>query len=470
MAAELSPHRHAVHREDAAEVRLDEDTQRVGAEALREAPRRRPDAALPAEGRRARARADRALRDRAAGRRPDRGEDVLAPQGKRADVVQATVVRLAHDRVHRAHGLAAGLGEREGHHGLDRHADGEGVGEDDGRLDRAELAHLGRARELPERVADEDGSRHLLLEEVPPVGQDGGDARSDRVALDEGHLADAHAGDVRDRVQRSGREDAGGEAEVTGARTGLGQAPLGGARTVRGLRQLHEDRSCHGVEPAEEPFHRLGLEGRAARGRGVGAEAQVEEDAAPPARDDGGVVVAHPDEKAIAIVREPDVLGRRPVLLRSRRVGEPVVVEGARVVHAAQRGRRLPVGHPRASGGGLRVTRHEAQVEDAGGRLAIALPLLGAPEALRVEATTPGQAASAERGLDRRADRRPRGARRGPLPSLQDRTRLVPARAHREDHLPGIGRHGGRGREEEGQREHGRQAPSGGWCRVISRS
>ena len=176
VAAELSPHRHAVHGQHAAEVRLDENAERVAAEALGQPPRRGADAALPAEGHRARARTDRALRHRPARRGPDGREDVLAAHRQGADVVERAVVRLAHERVHRAHVLVAGLGERPGHDRLDRGPDRERVRQHDRRLDGPQLAHLGRARELPERVADEDGSRHLLLEEVAPVGQHGGDA------------------------------------------------------------------------------------------------------------------------------------------------------------------------------------------------------------------------------------------------------------------------------------------------------
>ncbi len=463
VSPQLAPHRYAVHREDAAEVRLDEDPQRVAPEPLGQAPRRGADAALPAEGDGAGAGADRALRHGPSGRGPDRGDDVLPAHGKGADVVEPAVVRLAHEGVHRAHAVVAGLGERPGHDGLDGGPHRERVREDDRRLDRAELAHLGGARQLPERVADEHGSRDLLLEEVPAVGQDGGDSGADVLALDERRLADADAGDVRDRVQGAGREDAGGEAEVASARPGLGQAPRDGAGAVLGVRQLHEDRSRRGVEPAQQALHRLGLEGGAARGRGLGPRAQVQEDAAPAARDDRRVVVAHPDDETIELVLPKHVLGRRPVSLRPPFVGELVVVGGARVVDTAQRGRRLAVRHAGAGGCRLRVAGDEAQVEDAGRRLAVALALLGAREPARMEAPPPREARAPERGLDGRADRRPRGVLRGPLACLQHGPRRVPIRAHREDHLPALVRHGRRGRDEHGEHEHGiRPSRAGG--------
>ena len=144
---------------------------------------------------------------------------MLAGHGKAADVVQGpAVVRLPHEGVHRADVGVAVLGQGEGHHGLKRRPHGERVRQDDRRLDRPQLLDLRPSRELAERIADEHGARDLVLEQVAAVGQDCRHPGADAVAFHECLVPDAHARDVGDRVQRTRREHAGRDAEVTGAR------------------------------------------------------------------------------------------------------------------------------------------------------------------------------------------------------------------------------------------------------------
>jgi hypothetical protein len=47
--------------------------------------------------------------------------------------------------------------------------------------------------------------------------QDRGDAGADGIPLDQGDVADAHAGNVSDGVEWAGRQDAGRKSEVSGA-------------------------------------------------------------------------------------------------------------------------------------------------------------------------------------------------------------------------------------------------------------
>ena len=75
----------------------------------------------------------------------ERRAHVLRRDRARADVVERAVVRLADHRVDRAHVLHAGLREHPADHRVGRLPDAERAGEQDRRLELAELAHLRRA-------------------------------------------------------------------------------------------------------------------------------------------------------------------------------------------------------------------------------------------------------------------------------------------------------------------------------------
>jgi hypothetical protein len=59
------------------------------------------------------------------------------------------------------------------------------------------------------------GAEHLVLVDVPTVGQDRGDARAQPLPLHERAVADEHPADVTERIQVAGREAADGVAQVT---------------------------------------------------------------------------------------------------------------------------------------------------------------------------------------------------------------------------------------------------------------
>ncbi len=144
--AEFAAHGRAVHREDAAEVGLHEHADGVAAAAARQDARGGADAALEAEGDGARARADRALFDRAALRGTQRAEDLFAPDVAAPDVVEEAVVRLADERVDGAHLLVAGQGEHPLDERVRRARDVERVGEQNRRLDLAEFLEPASSR------------------------------------------------------------------------------------------------------------------------------------------------------------------------------------------------------------------------------------------------------------------------------------------------------------------------------------
>jgi hypothetical protein len=92
-----------------------------------------------------------------------------------ANVVEATVVGLTDERIHRSHVLVAGLLERPAHDALQHRPDAQGVGERDGGFDGPEFVHLGRTGQLAKGIPDIDGARHFFLEDVAVVGHDDGD-------------------------------------------------------------------------------------------------------------------------------------------------------------------------------------------------------------------------------------------------------------------------------------------------------
>ena len=82
----------------------------------------------------------------------------------------------------------------------------ERAGEQDRRLELAELSKLRHAGDLPEPVADVQRGGHAIGEQVAAVRQNRRHAGAHRVAFDHGRLPDAHAGDVGDRVELARRK------------------------------------------------------------------------------------------------------------------------------------------------------------------------------------------------------------------------------------------------------------------------
>ena len=123
-----------------------------------------------------------------------------------------------------------------GDHRVGRLPDAERAGEQDRRLQLAQLGHLGHADQLAEAVAHMDRGRHPFLEEVAGVRQDGGHSGADRVALAHRGVAHRDAGDVGDGVERAGRQHARGDAELAGAGPLL-RMGVEARRTVRARRE-----------------------------------------------------------------------------------------------------------------------------------------------------------------------------------------------------------------------------------------
>ena len=112
--------------------------------------------------------------------------------------------------------------------------DRESVRENDRRFDRSELLHLRRAGKLAERIADKYSSRHLLLKQVAVMREERGHTSANAVAGDQRDVADLHARNVCDCVERAWLQDAGCDTEFARARTILGGGAL--------LRHKHDER------------------------------------------------------------------------------------------------------------------------------------------------------------------------------------------------------------------------------------
>ena len=100
---QLFPHRRATHRQIAAIVALDENTQRVAALARVEPARRGADAPFPRERPCTRTGANAALLDRSIAGGLNRRLDVLGANVQPANVIEAAIVGFADQRIHRSH-------------------------------------------------------------------------------------------------------------------------------------------------------------------------------------------------------------------------------------------------------------------------------------------------------------------------------------------------------------------------------
>ena len=122
--------------------------------------------------------------------------DMQAP-----DIVQAAVVTLADDRVHTASGLAdigvalQHIFDQRRFHG----AHTQGVGEQDGGLQRTQLIDLDKAGSLAEAVDDMAGRQYLIMEHIPGVGQQRGHTGLD-VAIRQCAMAHCHARHITDLI------------------------------------------------------------------------------------------------------------------------------------------------------------------------------------------------------------------------------------------------------------------------------
>jgi hypothetical protein len=202
----------------AAEVRLQEDADRVLGAVVRHQARGRARAALELVAVHAGAAADRALLDGAGAGRLKGRDDRLLGDVVAVDVVQVAVPGLGGD------GQQPGLGHRRVV--LDCPGDDAGVGDADGvrvrdgdrACERAGFGDPGDAGHLAVAVLGVEACGYRVAGAGAAAGVDGGDAGADTGALDQRDVADLDAGHVGDRVPAAG---AAGERDSQGAGAGL---------------------------------------------------------------------------------------------------------------------------------------------------------------------------------------------------------------------------------------------------------
>ena len=174
--------------------------------------------------------ADGALRDRAVGRGRERGVEVLGPDVEAVDVVERAVVRLADDR-QRPGRVARRRSATDAATSASRTmptlcvlvmATGDVSMPDSRTHSRPVSSPLPLRRWQPAKTGSwsEAGASRADDRDAGPDRALADDERS--VALDEGRVADGHAGDVGDGVVRAGGPQARGVIPRSRARIGRG--------------------------------------------------------------------------------------------------------------------------------------------------------------------------------------------------------------------------------------------------------
>ena len=129
-------------------------------------------------------------------------KDVFRLYGALADVVQGSVVALTDDRIDGRDGIAICfcLTAHILHHRVVHFAHIEGIGQRDGRFQRAKLCDLHQTCRFAKAVEHMLGSNHFPLENIIFTGQNDGHAGLVAVIVN-GAMAHANAGNVADGIQ-----------------------------------------------------------------------------------------------------------------------------------------------------------------------------------------------------------------------------------------------------------------------------
>ena len=189
--------------------------------------RRRPDAALESVAGHAGAAADVALLDRAGFRALDRRIDVRGFYVESVDVVQLAVPGLGDDRCRPpvARGIRVTVLHAPGDRRLVHGADAVRIGEHHRPFEKAAFFDPGASGHLARAVQHEAAAEHRRRDRRAPARQDGGHAGAHfaavRKVVNQRDLADGHAGDVGDGIERAGRAVE-WNAEIARPRPGLG--------------------------------------------------------------------------------------------------------------------------------------------------------------------------------------------------------------------------------------------------------
>ena len=122
------------------------------------------------------------------------------------NVVQESVIGFAHQWIHRLDAFIAWQAKHVVQNRIRHTRHIQRGGERDGSFDFAEFLHLRRTCQLAECIADENRSGNLLTKQIAGVRQNHRHACANRIALIESDLADAHAADIGNRIERAARQ------------------------------------------------------------------------------------------------------------------------------------------------------------------------------------------------------------------------------------------------------------------------
>src|SRR5262249_51564938 len=193
---------------NAAEVRLDQNAQGVPPQVRRQPATGGSDPTPETEGHRPPTSTDASPPHWARARLAN-GSPHLCFRGRPSpDITEPSRIGFGDQRVDRTHVLVAGQRKQVSGGRVPRFPHAQGAGENNGRLELAQLVDLQSTSELAKCVSHYDRGRDLVAKEVARVREDGSDARVDRPVLADRHLTYANARYVGDRVERPRRQDA----------------------------------------------------------------------------------------------------------------------------------------------------------------------------------------------------------------------------------------------------------------------
>src|SRR3954451_1867056 len=229
--------RHAIDPQPGAlaVVRLDEHADREAASVVWDDPGGRPDAALELVADHPRPPADIALRDGSGRCRGQCRTKVLGPDMEAVDVVEETVVGLAHDRKRPMVRPGIGTLDRNGHERVADDPDAVRVGDRHRARELAGLADPLETGHLAVAVQAVAARVHRFVPAVVGPRHDDRHSRPDRstshdersVALDDRGVADSNAGHVRDGVAGTRPSPADDDPKVADAHRAMLAVPPG---------------------------------------------------------------------------------------------------------------------------------------------------------------------------------------------------------------------------------------------------
>jgi hypothetical protein len=148
-------------------------------------------------------------------------QGVLSCHVPPSDVVQASIIRFSDNRVDGPHVFVPPQTQHVIDNAFRDIPNAQGVCQQDGSLDLAELVHLSGADKFAETIADVRRCRDFFLEEISIMGKDGSHAGSNAITLHNRHMSDAHTRDICDRVEFPRAKDADLNAEITEAQSSI---------------------------------------------------------------------------------------------------------------------------------------------------------------------------------------------------------------------------------------------------------